>query len=366
MLIGVPRERKDNENRVGMTPSGVQKLTDNRHTVRIETGAGDGSGIPDEDYQDAGAELVGQDDAWDVDMVVKVKEPLEDEYEYLDDQLVFTYFHLAAFPDLTDQLLETDVVAIAYETVELDGDLPLLKPMSEVAGRMAPLMGASYQTIHSGGRGVLPPGMPGVSPAQVTVVGGGTVGKNAAKVAAGMGCDVIVLELSQDRMDHLEDVLPDNVDTVLSSKTSIRDHVTDSDIVVGAVLVPGDAAPKVITEEMVADMPEGSVIVDVAVDQGGCVETTRPTSHSEPVYTEHGVVHYAVTNMPGAYARTATYGLTNATLPYVLELAEKGWEQACRDSEPLRKGLNVAEGTLIEEPVADHLGKDYTPPEDLL
>jgi alanine dehydrogenase len=366
MLIGVPRERKDNENRVGMTPSGVQKLTDSGHTVRIEQGAGEGSGIPDTAYKDAGAEIVDQDEAWDVEMVVKVKEPLEDEYRYLDDQLVFTYFHLAAFPELTDQLLGTDVTAIAYETVELEGRLPLLKPMSEVAGRMAPLMGAAYQTIHTGGRGVLPPGMPGVSPAQVTVIGGGTVGKNAAQVAAGMGCDVTVLELDAERMEHLEDVLPDNVDTVLSNRTSIRDHVTDSDIVIGAVLVPGDAAPEVVTEEMVEDMPDGSVIVDVAVDQGGCVATTRPTSHSDPVYTEHGVVHYAVTNMPGAYARTATYGLTNATLPYVLELAEKGWEQACRDSEPLRKGLNVAKGRLTEEPVADHLGKEYTPPEDLL
>ncbi|MDY6771630.1 MAG: alanine dehydrogenase [Candidatus Nanohaloarchaea archaeon] len=366
MLIGVPQERKDNENRVGMTPAGVQKLVSNGHTVRIEEGAGRGSGISDDAYRQAGAEFVGQDDSWDVDMVVKVKEPLESEYGYLDDQLIFTYFHLAAFPDLTEKLLDTDVTAVAYETVEEGGDLPLLRPMSQVAGRMAPLMGAYYQTRHNNGRGVLPPGMPGVEPADVTVVGGGTVGKNAAEVAAGMGADVTVLEIDQARMEHLEDVLPANVDTVLSNEVNIEKHVTGSDIVVGAVLVPGAAAPEVVTEDHVRGMDDGSVIVDVAVDQGGCVATTRPTHHSDPTYVEHGVVHYAVTNMPGAYARTATYGLTNATIDYAVELADKGWKQACQDNPALRKGLNVAGGRVTEQPVAEEFGMDYTPPEDLL
>jgi len=361
MEIGVPKERKNSENRVGMTPAGVTRLTSRGHTVRIEQGAGEGSGIPESAYKEAGAQITDQDGAWDVDMVVKVKEPLEREYSYLDDQIVFTYFHLAAFEGLTEELLTTDVTAIAYETVEENGELPLLKPMSEAAGRMAPLMAANHLTIPNSGRGVLPPGMPGVSPAEVTVIGGGTVGKNAAQIAAGMGCDVTVLELSQDRMEHLEDVLPANVDTVLSSQASIEEHVTSSDIVIGAVLIPGDAAPKLVTEEHVRSMRDGSVIVDVAVDQGGSVETTEPTTHEDPTYTRHGVVHYAVTNMPGAFARTATYGLTNATIDYAVEIADKGWRQACEDNPAIRQGLNVAERHLTEKPVADHFGMDHTP-----
>lgn len=359
MEIGVPRERKDNENRVGITPAGVERLTGEGHEVQVEEGAGEGSGISDEDYEDAGAEIVGQEQAWSSDMVMKVKEPLEEEYGFLNDQIIFTYFHLAAEEELTMKLLETDVKAIAYETVEEDGRLPLLEPMSQVAGRMAPLMGSYYQTKHNKGRGKLPPGLPGVEPAEVAVIGGGTVGKNAAEVAAGIGCDVTVLEVDQQRMAELEDILPDNVDTKFSNETNIRESVEDADIVVGAVLLPGAAAPKLIKKEHVKSMKEGSVIVDVAVDQGGLAETTKPTSHSEPTYVEHGVVHYAVTNMPGAYANTATYGLTNATLPYAVEIANKGWEKACKDNPAISKGLNVAKGKVTEKPVAEEFGREY-------
>lgn len=366
MIVGVPRERKDSENRIGMTPSGVQRLTSAGHTVRVEEGAGTGSGIQDTAYEEAGAEIVDQAAAWDTDMVVKVKEPLEQEYELLDDQVLFTYLHLAAFPELTQELLDTDVVAIAYETVEeADGTLSLLRPMSQVAGRMSALMGAQYLVRHEGGKGLLPAGIPGVAGAETVIIGGGTVGANAARVAAGIGCDVTVLEVDQGRMAELEAELPENVNTVFSSPSSISEHVRDADIVIGAVLVTGDAAPELVSEDDVRAMEDGSVIVDVAVDQGGCVATTRPTSHSDPVYTEHGVVHYAVTNMPGAYARTATRGLTNATIDHVLELAEQGWEQACQDDPALRKGLNVAHGQLTERPVADHLGLEYTPFEQL-
>jgi len=366
MIVGVPKEQKDSENRVGMTPSGVQRLTAAGHTVRIEEGAGSGSGIPDSAYEEAGAEIVDQDTAWDTDMVVKVKEPLKQEYAYLDDQILFTYLHLAAVPELTKELLDTDVIAIAYETVEEeDGSLPLLRPMSQVAGRMSALMGAQYLVRHEGGKGLLPTGIPGVAGAEVVVVGGGTVGVNAARVAAGMGADVTILEINQARMVELEADLPENVTTVFSDPTSISEHVRSADIVIGAVLVTGDAAPELVNEDDVRAMDDGSVIVDVAVDQGGCVATTRPTSHSDPVYTEHDVVHYAVTNMPGAYARTATQGLTNATIDHVLALAEKGWEQACQDDPVLRRGLNVAQGRLTEQPVADHLGLGYTPFEQL-
>ncbi len=365
MDIGVPRELKDNENRVGITPEGVERLVGEGHNIKVEEEAGEGSGISDQDYLDAGAEIVDQEDAWDSEMVMKVKEPLEQEYNFLEDQIVFTYFHLAAEKDLTEKLLETDVKAIAYETVEEDGRLPLLEPMSQVAGRMAPLIGSYYQTKHNKGRGKLPAGLPGVEPAEVAVLGGGTVGKNAAKVAAGIGCDVTVIELNQQRMAKLEDILPQNVNTKLSNRANIRSVLKDSDIVVGAVLLPGAAAPKLIKEEDVKEMKEGSVLVDVAVDQGGISETTRPTSHSEPTYVEHGVVHYAVTNMPGAFANTATYGLTNATLPYAVELANKGWKKACDDNSALRKGLNVVNGKLVEKHVADAFDLEHMKFRDL-
>lgn len=367
MDIGVPREIKDNENRVGMIPAGVQTLTAHGHTVKIAEGAGEGSGIPDEAYADAGADIVSQEDAWDADMIVKIKEPLESEYEHLEDgKIVFTYFHLAASRELTETVLGSGITAIAYETVEENGDLPLLRPMSQVAGRMAPLMGAYYQTRHNDGAGVLLPGIPGVNPGNVLVLGGGTVGENAARIAAGMGADVTILELDQGRMEELENVLPDNVNTRISNQHNLEDELPDTDVLVGAVLVPGGKAPTLVTEDHLDRMQDGSVIVDVAVDQGGCVETTRPTSHSDPVYEEKGVIHYAVTNMPGAYARTATFGITNATLPYVLEIAENGWTEAVKADEALLKGLNATGGTLTYEQVALDFDMEWTPPEKVL
>lgn len=365
MQIGIPRERKTGENRVAITPQGVAKLIDNGHTVQIASEAGTGSGITDTDYQDAGATIVDQETAWDSDMVMKVKEPLEDEYEYLDDQILFTYLHLAAFPDLTERLLETDVTAIAYETVQTDdGSLPLLKPMSQVAGRMAPLMASYFLTEHQGGSGTLPMGLPGVMPSKAVVIGGGTVGTNAAKVASDLGADVTIIEIDQERLNYLDDHL--DVNTRFSTEDAIADEITDADIVVGAVLVPGDSAPTVVTDEHVQAMPEGSVIVDVAVDQGGCVATTEPTSHDDPVTETHGILNYAVTNMPGAYARTATYGLTNATLPYAVEIANKGWKQACQDNRALRNGLNVADQNVTYEAVARVFDKSYTAFKDVV
>ncbi len=368
MRIGVPREIKDNENRVGMTPAGVRALVEGGHDVAVEQGAGAGSGLPDDAYQDAGADIVDADGAWDADMVVKIKEPLPDEYEYLHDDLtVFTYFHLAADRELTEAVLDSGITAIAYETVEADdGSLPLLRPMSQVAGRMAPLVGSYYLTRHNDGKGVLPPGIPGVPPGQVLVVGGGTVGANAAKVAAGMGADVTVMEVDHDRMRHLDETLPANVTTRISNQHNLEDELPDADVLVGAVLVPGAEAPHVVSREQVGMMDDGSVVVDVAVDQGGCVETTRPTSHSDPVYTAEGVTHYAVTNMPGAYARTATFAITNATLPYVQALAGNGWKDALRDDEALRKGMNAVDGTLTYRAVAEAFGMDHAEPGDVL
>lgn len=367
MIIGVPKEIKDNENRVGMIPAGVKQLVSNDHTVKVESGAGAGSGIADEEYADAGAELVSADKAWDADMIVKIKEPLESEYKYLETgKIVFTYFHLAASRELTEAVLDSGITAIAYETVEDDdGDLPLLRPMSQVAGRMAPMMGAYYLTKHNAGSGTLLPGIPGVEPGNVTVLGGGTVGENAARIAAGMDADVTILEIDQGRMEELEEILPENVHTRISNQHNLEELLPETDVLVGAVLVPGGEAPKIVKEEHLDLMPDGSVIVDVAVDQGGCVETTRPTSHSNPVYQEQGVTHYAVTNMPGAYARTATFGITNVTLPYVLNLAENGLK-ALSEDETLRKGLNAIGGQVTNEPVADTFDMSYQAPEEAL
>ncbi len=385
MHIGVPAEIKDNENRVGMTPDGVETLVDRGHTVTVESGAGKGSGMDDAAYRDAGAELGDAAAAWDAELVVKIKEPLEDEYQYLEEgKVVFTYFHLAADRQLTGAVLDSGIVALAYETVEdsgnsknsLDranaesssrnGELPLLEPMSQVAGRMAPLMGSYYLTKHNGGKGVLPAGIDGVDPGNVLVIGGGTVGSNAAEIAAGIGADVTVLEVDSDRIAELNAQMPANVTAVESNDANLEKHLSGTDVLVGAVLVPGGEAPVVVSEEQVAMMDDGSVVVDVAVDQGGCVATTHPTSHSDPVYTERGVTHYAVTNMPGAFPRTATLGITNATLPYVVALAEKGWQDGLRDDPALRKGLNAVGGTLTQENVAEAFGMDWTAPEDVL
>ncbi|MDY6771706.1 MAG: alanine dehydrogenase [Candidatus Nanohaloarchaea archaeon] len=367
MQIGVPKERKDEEHRVALTPDGVETLVSDGHDVIVEQDAGTGAGFSDQDYRDAGADIVDQDQAWDADLGVKVKEPLEEEYDYLDDDTtLFTYFHLAADEDLTDEVLDSGMTAIAYETVEDDGDLPLLEPMSQVAGRMAPLMGAYHQSRPEGGKGVLPPGIDGADPGTMTVVGGGTVGRNAAEVAAGMGADVTVLDIDQQRLDELDQELPYDIDYRESTREAVHDEVQDSDIVVGSVLVAGAEAPTVVEEHDVEAMDDGSVIVDVAVDQGGCVETTyRATSHSDPTYEEHGVLHYTVDNMPAAYANTATEGLEDATLPYIREIADNGWKQAMAADDGLKQGLNAADGELTYEAVADTFDLDYTEPGDL-
>lgn len=383
MDIGVPKEIKDNENRVGMVPAGVQTLTDNGHNVYIEEGAGTGSGISDDEYRAAGADLVSQDEAWDADMVVKIKEPLEPEYDYLEEgKVVFTYFHLAADRGLTEEVIDSGVTAIAYETVEKDGDLPLLDPMSAVAGKMAAMEGAYYLAEHEGGKGTLITGLDNVDPGNVLVIGGGTVGTNAAELAANMGADVTVLDIDEDRITELDQEMPDNVTADYSNPDTVASYAEEADVLVGAVLVPGASAPTVVSEEHVQSMEDGSVIVDVAIDQGGCVETVqneleqyhenpedydvKPFTHSNPTFTEHDVVHYAVMNMPGAYARTATNGITTATTPYIQDIADKGWKQAMKDDSALRKGLNAHAHTLTNEAVAEAFDISWTAPEELL
>lgn len=366
MQIGVPDEIKDNEARVGMTPAGVEQLVDDGHDVLIEAGAGEEAGFSDVAYQEAGADIGTDEDVWDTDLTVKIKEPLESEYEFLDeDTTLFTYFHLAADEELTETVLESEMTAIAYETVEEDGDLPLLRPMSQVAGRMAPIMGSYHQSQAEGGAGRLTPGIPGVEPAQVMVLGGGTVGENAARVASGMGADVTVYEKDHDRMEELDRMLDANVDTRISTRYNIREELPETDIVIGAVLVKGAAAPTVIEADDLDYLDDGSVIVDVAVDQGGCVETTEPTQHSDPIYTVDDVVHYAVTNMPAAYPETATEGITNATLPYIRKMADQGIEDAIRDDPVLRDGVNAVDGELTYENVADTFDMAYTDVEDM-
>lgn len=365
MIVGVPKEIKDNENRVALTPAGVQSLVSRGHTVLVEGGAGAGSGLPDEAYARAGAEILP--DASGVyaraELLCKVKELLPREYPLLrPGQVLFTYLHLAPAPDLTRALLERRVVGIAYETVETaDGRKPLLEPMSEVAGKMAVHVGAYYLAKPLGGRGVLIGGVPGVPPATVVILGGGTVGYNAAKVAAGMGAWVYLLEVNPVRLRHLAEVLPANVITLMSNQLSLEEGLRRADILIGAVLIPGAKAPRLVTRDMLRLMKPGAVIVDVAVDQGGCVETTHPTTHSDPVYEVNGILHYCVANMPGAYARTATFALTNATLPYIQQVAGKGWRRAAEDNPEVALGLNVVHGALTHPAVAEALGLEYTP-----
>jgi alanine dehydrogenase len=351
VIVGCAKEIKNNENRVGLTPAGAWALTQSGHTVLIEKSAGAGSGFSDEDYAGKGAEITeGAAEVWArADMVVKVKEPLPSEYEYFRDDLVlFTYLHLAPVPDLTDALLDSGITGIAYETVQLadHGGLPLLVPMSEVAGRMSVLVGAHYLAYPNGGLGLLASGVPGVAPAEVVIIGGGVVGINAAKMAAGLGARVNIMDVSAERMKYLDDVLPANCKTVHSDRSSVERYLTSADLVIGAVLVTGTVAPKLVTREMLHLMKPRAVVVDVAVDQGGCFETTRATSHQDPVYYEEGVLHYAVANMPGAYPRTSTFALTNVTLPYVLELANKGVSWAIKDDPALALGVNVWHGRL--------------------
>ncbi len=370
MIVGVPREIKPDENRIALVPAGAEALVRHGHEVLVQTGAGNGSGFSDDAYAAVGATLVrAPDELWErAEMVVKVKEPIEPEYERLrEDQVVFTYFHFAADETLTRRVLESGCVAIAYETVQLpNGELPLLTPMSEVAGRMAVQEGAKYLEKTSGGHGVLLGGVPGVLPAEVVILGGGVVGTHAARIAAGFGAAVTILELDLERLRYLADVMPANVDTLYSNRHTILEQLARADLVVGAVLVTGAKAPKLVRREDLSLMKDGSVIVDVSVDQGGCVETARPTTHAEPTYVVDGVIHYCVTNMPGAVPRTSTLALTNATFPYVLQLASAGWEAACRADPRLAEGVNIARGACTYRAVAEAFDLEFTPLEDVL
>jgi len=370
LIVGVPKEIKNNENRVAIVPSGVMALSDRGHTVLVQKGAGMGSGISDEDYARAGARIVDNvADLWaEAEMIMKIKEPLPPEYPLMrHGQVMFTYFHLASDETLTRAVLDSGIVAIAYETVQLpDGSLPLLSPMSEVAGAMAAVVGANYLAGPNGGRGVLMGGIPGVEPAHVVVIGGGTVGTNAALMAAGLGAQVTVFEVSISRMRYLSHVLPKNVKILYSNRHSIEAALADADLVIGAVLIPGAKAPKLVTRDMIKLMKKGSVIVDVAVDQGGCIETTHPTTHAEPTYFVDGVLHYAVANMPGAFPRTSTFALTNATLPYAIRIADLGAEEAMRRDPALRLGLNAYKGKLTCKGVSEAFGIEYHSPEEVL
>jgi alanine dehydrogenase len=367
--IGVPREIKANENRVSLRPAGAELLVQDGHEVWVEKDAGRGSGFLDEEYARAGARLVdAADDVWGAaDMILKVKEPIEPEWPRMRaGQTIFTYFHFAASEQLTRAVMGSGAVALAYETVELDGTLPLLVPMSEVAGRMAIQEGAKYLEKYFGGRGILLGGVPGTPRAEVLIIGGGVVGINAAKMAAGMGAHVTILDVNLDRLRYLDDVMPANVSTLLSDPATLRDGIRIADLVVGAVLLPGAKAPHLVKRADLATMQEGSVIVDVAVDQGGCIETTRPTTHEDPTYVVDGVVHYCVANMPGAVPRTSTIALTNATFPYARRLARDGWRAASRRDAGLRLGLNVIEGKVTYPGVAEAFGFPHTPVDELL
>ncbi len=364
MKIGVPQEIKANENRIALTPAGASVLSGDGHQVLIERGAGEGSGFSDEEYVDAGAEIL--DDAASVfeaaDMIMKVKEPLEPEFDLMQPgQILFTFLHLAAEEDLTNVLIEREVVSIGYETVELkDGTLPLLTPMSEVAGRMATQVGIHHLEEHAGGKGKLMGGIPGVLPGRFVVVGGGVVGTNAAKMAVGLGADVTILDIDADRLRYLEDVFGNTIKTRVSNPFVIAEEVAEADLLVGAVLVPGARAPKLVSEDMISSMEDGSVVVDVAIDQGGSIETIdRVTTHAEPTYVKHGVVHYSVANMPGAVPRTSTIGLTNVTLPYAREIASNGWKRAVQDDPALAKGLNVVHGKVVYRAVAEAFDLPY-------
>lgn len=366
MIIGVPREIKSNEDRVALTPAGAETLTRAGHSVLVEAGAGCGSGFSDESYQQAGGKIVSDKSQLfaDAEMIMKVKEPLPLEYDlFHEGQILFTYLHLAPEPELAKALLAKKVIGIAYETIEgPNRSLPLLTPMSEVAGRMAVQIGAQFLEKPHGGKGILLGGVPGVEPAQVVIVGGGTVGTNAAKIAVGMGARVTVIDKSGDRLNYLDDLFGGRVVTIMSNSYNIACWARKADLLIGAVLLPGAKAPKLVSEEMVKTMSPGSVIVDVAIDQGGSVATIdRVTTHSEPTYVKHGVVHYAVANMPGAVARTSTFALTNATIDYALAIANKGYRQAILDNPGLAKGVNVLGGKVTYQAVADSLNLPFTP-----
>ena len=360
MKVGVPKEIKNNECRVGMTPAGVAELVKRGHTVFVQNTAGTGSGFADEMYAEAGAVILPDMESVyrEAEMIVKVKEPIEPEYSLVrEGQVVFTYFHFACERELTEAMMRSKAVCIAYETVQLaDGTLPLLVPMSEVAGRMATINGAYYLQKSKGGKGKLICGVPGAKPARVLVLGGGIVGQAAARVAAGMGADVTIADISLPLLRRLNDVMPPNVNTLYSSQHNIRRELRDVDIVIGSVLIRGDKAPHLITRDMLKLMEPGTVLVDVAIDQGGCFETSRPTTHSDPVYEIDGIIHYAVANIPGAVPNTSTVALTDATLKYAVALADKGWEKACADDPALAQGVNIAGGKIVFKPIADVFG----------
>ncbi len=370
MLIGILKEMKAEENRVSMTPAGVEVMKQNGHGVLVQRGAGKGSGFEDDAYDDVGAEII--DRAEDIfkraDMIIRVKEPIAQEYDLIqEDQIIFTYLHLAAARDLTLELIRRSSVNIAYETIQrADGSLPLLIPMSEVAGRMAIQEAAKYLERSEGGNGVLLAGVPGVDPGTVGIIGGGIVGMNAAKMACGMGAKVYILDMNLDRLRYLSDVMPRNCFLLVSTPSNVRSIISESDAVIGAVLVPGAKAPKIIGESMLKIMKKGAVLVDVAIDQGGCSETSVPTTHSSPTYIVEDVIHYCVANMPGALPRTSTVALTNATLPYALEIANKGWKRAMKENSEIKSGANIVKGRVTCKPVADAFGLDYTPVDSLL
>lgn len=370
MKVGVPQEIKNNENRVALTPAGAKELTKRGHEVFVQQSAGTGSGFSDQQYAQAGANLLPsiQEVYAIADMILKVKEPIEPEYGLIrPGQLLFTYFHFASYEPLTKAMIDSKAVCLAYETVEkADRSLPLLIPMSEVAGRMAIQKGANYLEKPLGGRGILLGGVPGTLPAKVLILGGGIVGTHSAWMAAGLGADVTILDISLSRMRHLADIMPANVNTMMSNEFNIRKLLPTADLVIGAVLIPGAKAPHLITRDMLSLMTPGSVLVDVAVDQGGCIETCKPTTHENPTYVIDDVLHYCVANMPGAVPYTSTLALTNATLPYALELADRGWENACRTYQDLSLGLNIIHGNVVYKAVADTFGLPHSPVENFL
>ena len=365
MIIGIPKEIKNNENRVAMTPAGVQEMTRRGHKVYVQATAGVNSGFTDDAYRAVGAEILPtiEEVYATAEMIVKVKEPIAPEYKLIRaGQLVFTYFHFASSEPLTRAMIDSGAVCCAYETVErADRSLPLLTPMSEVAGRMATQEGCYFLEKPRGGKGVLLGGVPGVKPARVFVIGAGVVGTAAARMAAGLGADVTICDISLPRLTYLTDVMPRNVKTLMSSEYNIREELRHADLVIGSVLIPGAKAPKLVTRDMLKLMEPGTVMVDVAIDQGGCFETSRPTTHEDPVYYVDGILHYCVANIPGAVPRTSTLALTNATLPYAVQLADKGWQRACRENPELALGLNVVEGKVVYKPVAEAWGLDYEP-----
>ena len=364
MLIGIPKEIKESEHRVGMTPSGVQSLIENGHTVYVQNNAGNGSGYSDKDYLSVGANILKTiEEVYDIsEMIIKVKEPLKKEYSLIKEgQIIYTFFHFASSLELTNAMIKSKSICIAYETVEnSDKSLPLLTPMSEVAGRMAAQQGAKFLEKHQKGCGILLGGVPGVSPAKAVVIGGGVVGTQSAKMLAGLGADVTILDINIDRLRELDDIMPKNVKTKFSNQYNIKETIGKAHLVIGAVLLPGAKAPNLITKDMLKDLSNGTVLVDVAVDQGGCFETTKPTTHNSPTYIIDDVLHYSVANMPGAVPMTSTEALTNATIGYAIEIANKGWKKACLDNEPLKKGLNIINGDIVYKAVADAFDLNYT------